>query len=187
MSRIGTQPIPLPKGVSVQVADGNLVTVKGPKGELFVQLDGGLGIEVGEEVLNVTRPNNDRHLRSQHGLARTLLNNSVVGVTNGHAKTLEIVGVGYRAALQGTTLTLNMGYSHPVVIPAIPGVTFQVLSDEKTRTQQIVVSGIDKAVVGQVAADIRKVRKPDPYKGKGIRYRGEVVRTKAGKRAGGKK
>lgn len=183
MSRIGRQPISVPGNVTVDVDAANLVKVKGPKGELAVAIDRRLTLEREDGKLMLTRPDNNRIARSQHGLARTLINNCVEGVTKGHSKVLDIVGVGYRAQLQGKDLLLNMGYSHPVVIPAVPGITFEVQSDDKARTQKIVVSGIDKALVGQVAADIRKVRKPDPYKGKGIRYAGEVIRLKAGKRA----
>ena len=126
-------------------------------------------------------------MRSQHGLARTLINNAILGVTQGHSKSLEVIGVGYRAQMQGKNLLLNMGYSHPVTVEAMPGITFEVAADDKTRSQRINVSGIDKVLVGQMAADIRKVRKPEPYKGKGIRYVGEVVKLKAGKRAAAKK
>lgn len=187
MSRIGTLPITVPNGVTVTVGALNEVAVKGPKGELKVNLDRDLKINPEGNTITIERPSNDRRFRSQHGLARTLVNNSVVGVTNGHTKTLEVIGVGYRAQLEGKNLLLNMGYSHPVRVEARPGITFEVAADEKTRTQQIKVSGIDKALVGQVAADIRKVRKPEPYKGKGIRYQGEVVKLKAGKRAAAKK
>lgn len=187
MSRIGRQPIIVPAGVTVTVAEGNLVTVKGPKGELVQPIATDLKIEQADGTLTVDRDTNDRHARSQHGLARTLLNNMVVGVTNGHMKTLEVQGVGYRAQMEGKGLLLNMGYSHPVRFAPVEGITFEVVADERARTQQIRVSGIDKALVGQLAADIRKVRKPDPYKGKGIRYQGEVIKLKAGKRAAAKK
>jgi large subunit ribosomal protein L6 len=187
MSRIGRLPITVPSGVTIDVAEGNNVKVKGPKGELSVALADSLTISQEDATLKVERPDNDRVNRSQHGLARTLLNNMIVGVTQGHTKALEVIGVGYRAQLEGRGLLLNMGYSHPVRIPAIDGITFEVASDDKSRTQVIRVSGINKAQVGQVAADIRKVRKPDPYKGKGIRYQGEVIKLKAGKRAAAKK
>ena len=188
MSRIGIRPIPVPAGVTVTVdATTNEVTVKGPKGELRQPIASVLTIAQNDGVLSVSRPDNDRIARSQHGLARTLLANMVDGVTKGHAKTLEIVGVGYRVSLQGKNLLMNMGYSHPVLIEAPEGITFEVKADEKTRTQQIIVSGIDKALVGQMAADVRKVRKPEPYKGKGVRYQGEVIKLKAGKRAAAKK
>lgn len=187
MSRIGLRPITVPGGVSIDVDANNVVTVKGPKGELKQEIARELEVKVEDGTLSVSRPNNQRRNRSQHGLARTLLDNMVTGVTKGHEKSLEIIGVGYRAQVEGRNLLLNMGYSHPVRVDAIEGVTFEVAQDEKTRVQRIKVSGIDKAQVGQVAADIRKVRKPEPYKGKGIRYQGEVVRLKAGKRAAAKK
>jgi len=188
MSRIGRAPIKLPAGVSVTVDEAtNVVTVKGPKGELQQPISRLLTVTQEDGKLEVSRPNNLREARSQHGLARTLVNNMVDGVTKGHTKTLEILGVGYRVQLEGKNLLLNMGYSHPVRVEAPAGISFEVKADEKTRAQQITVNGIDKAAVGQVAADIRKVRKPEPYKGKGIRYRGEVVKLKAGKRAAAKK
>ncbi|MFY9232904.1 MAG: 50S ribosomal protein L6 [Fimbriimonadaceae bacterium] len=187
MSRVGTLPISVPSGVSVDVQPGNAVSVKGPKGELSVQISGALKIAQEDSTLRIERPDNDRHNRSQHGLARTLINNMIVGVTQGHSKALEIIGVGYRVQPDGRGLVLNMGYSHPVKVDAVDGITFEIIAEEKSRTQVIRVSGIDKAKVGQVAADIRKVRKPDPYKGKGIRYQGEVIKLKAGKRAAAKK
>lgn len=169
------------------VGDRNFVTVKGPKGELSQPISPLLTITQEDGKLVVDRPSNEREARSQHGLARTLINNMVVGVTTGHAKVLEVSGVGYRAQLEGKGLLLNMGYSHPVRFAPVEGITFEVSADERNRSQQIRVSGIDKALVGQLAADIRKVRKPDPYKGKGIRYQGEVIKLKAGKRAAAKK
>lgn len=188
MSRIGKAPITVPAGVTITVDDAtNVVTVKGPKGELQQPISRLLTVKQEDGKLQLERPNNLREARSQHGLARTLLSNMVDGVTKGHVKTLEIIGVGYRVTLEGRNLLLNMGYSHPVRVEAAPGITFEVKADEKTRTQQVLVNGIDKQVVGQMAADIRKVRKPEPYKGKGIRYQGEVVRLKAGKRAAAKK
>ena len=188
MSRIGKSPIPVPAGVTVTLDEAtNIVTVKGPKGELTQPISRLLSLKQEEGKIQLERPNNLREARSQHGLARTLVNNMVEGVTKGHSKTLDILGVGYRVTLQGKNLLLNMGYSHPVEIEAPVGIEFTVKADEKTRTQQILVNGIDKAAVGQIAADIRKVRKPEPYKGKGIRYHGEVVKLKAGKRAAAKK
>ena len=187
MSRVGTQPITIPSGVTIDVSDTNAVTVRGPKGELHVQLAANLTVAQEDGTLSVSRPDNDRHSRSQHGLARTLINNCVVGVTQGHSKVLEVVGVGYRVVQAGDGLPLNMGFSHPINVDAVPGVLFELVAAEKSRVQQLRVSGIDKALVGQVAADIRKVRKPDPYKGKGIRYKGEVVKLKPGKRAAAKK
>ncbi len=188
MSRIGLRPIPVPSGVTVTLDEATkVVTVKGPKGELTQPISRLLSLKEENGVLQVERPNNLREARSQHGLARTLVANMVDGVTNGHKKTLEVIGVGYRAQVQGRNLLLNMGYSHPITVEAPAGITFEVKADEKTRAQQIIVSGIDKALVGQIAADVRKVRKPEPYKGKGIRYTGEVIRLKAGKRAAAKK
>lgn len=187
MSRIGFQPITVPNGVTVEADALNNVTVKGPKGTLQVAIARELTVKQEDGKLEVVRPNNLRRARSQHGLARTLIQNCIEGVTKGHAKALEIVGVGYRVQQQGKGLVLSMGFSHPVEVAPIEGISFELAADEKTRVQRIVVSGIDKALVGQVAADIRKVRKPEPYKGKGIRYVGEVVKLKAGKRAAAKK
>ncbi len=188
MSRIGRAPIPVPAGVTVSVDEAtNVVSVKGPKGELTQPISRLLTLKQEDGTLQLERPNNLREARSQHGLARTLVSNMVDGVTKGHTKVLEVVGVGYRATLEGKNLLLNMGYSHPVRIEAVPGITFEVKADERTRQQSITVSGIDKALVGQIAADVRKVRKPEPYKGKGIRYHGEIIRLKAGKRAAAKK
>ena len=176
MSRIGKSPIPVPGGVDVTIA-GSSVTVKGPKGTLSRQIPGGIEVSVDEGVLTCTRPNDERFHRAQHGLTRSLVNNMVVGVTDGFKKNLEIVGVGYRAEAQGpNALRLNLGFSHPVNVKAPEGITFEV-----PVPTQIVVNGIDKEVVGQVAADIRSIRKPEPYKGKGVRYAGERVLRKAGK------
>ena len=188
MSRIGFSPITVPSGVTVSVDKAtNEVTVKGPKGELKQAIARELTVNQEDGKIKVERPNNLRRARSQHGLARTLINNMVEGVTKGHSKTLEIIGVGYRAQLQGKNLQLNMGYSHPVVIQAVPGITFMIPPEERGKAQQITISGIDKALVGQITADIRKVRQPEPYKGKGIRYKGETIKLKAGKRAAAKK
>lgn len=187
MSRIGKLPITVPAGVTITVDADNRVTVKGPKGELKQDISRTLTINQEDGKVTIERPDNSYRNRGQHGLARTLINNMVVGVTNGHSKQLDIIGVGYRVAAQGKGLILNMGYSHQVPIAAVDGVEFELQIDDKARTQSIVVKGIDKAKVGQVAADIRKVRKPEPYKGKGIRYRGEVIKLKQGKRAAGKK
>lgn len=183
MSRIGKLPIPVPNGVTITVGDNNVVTVKGPKGELQVNVYKNLTVTQEDGNLELSRPDNDRINRSQHGLMRTLIANCIQGVTTGHTKLLDIIGVGYRVQPDGKGLVLAVGYSHPVKIDPIDGITFEIIADERARTQQIKVSGIDKATVGQVAADIRKVRKPEPYKGKGIRYHGEVVKLKAGKRA----
>lgn len=188
MSRIGIRPIEVPGNVTVSVAEAtNVVTVKGPKGELNFPVSRLLTVAQEEGKIQLSRPNNLREARSQHGLARTILANMVDGVTKGHSKQLDVIGVGYRAQMEGKNLLLNMGYSHPVRIAAPEGITLEVKADDKARTQSIIVSGIDKALVGQVAADIRKVRKPEPYKGKGIRYQGEVIKLKAGKRASAKK
>ena len=188
MSRIGIKPIEVPGNVTISVDDAtNNVTVKGPKGELNQVISRLLTVKQEDGKLNLERPNNLREARSQHGLARTLISNMVEGVTNGHKKQLDVIGVGYRATMEGRGLLLNMGYSHPVRVPAPEGVLLEVKADEKARTTSILVSGIDKALVGQVAADIRKVRKPEPNKGKGIRYQGEIVKLKAGKRASAKK
>jgi large subunit ribosomal protein L6 len=177
VSRIGKQPIPVPSGVDVKI-DGSTVTVKGPKGELTQTFTDVLAIELNDGQLVVTRPDDSRTARSLHGLTRTLLSNMVIGVSEGYSKNLEIVGVGYRAILKGSDLELQLGFSHPVVVTAEPGITFEV--PQPTR---ITVRGIDKQQVGQVAADIRKWRKPEPYKGKGVRYEGEYVRRKLGKAA----
>ena len=187
MSRIGLQPIQIPAGVEINVEADNRVTVKGPKGVLVQDVARELEVKIEDGTVTVARPNNSYRLRGQHGLARTLINNMVVGVTQGHSKQLDIVGVGYRVAADGKGLNFNMGYSHPVKVSPIEGINFTLTADEKTRVQRIKVDGIDKALVGQIAADIRKIRKPDAYKGKGIRYVGEVIRLKAGKRASAKK
>jgi large subunit ribosomal protein L6 len=176
MSRIGKAPITVPGGVDVAI-DGPSVTVKGPKGTLSRVVPGIITVRKEESQLLVERPNDERQSRSLHGLTRTLVSNMVVGVTDGFSKELEIIGVGYRAeALNPTTLRLALGFSHPVLMEAPEGITFEV----PTQTR-VIVRGIDKEVVGQVAANIRAVRKPEPYKGKGVRYLGEKVLRKAGK------
>ena len=176
MSRIGRKVIVVPAGVDVTVGEGNFVTVKGPKGTLTQKFSEAMTIALNGNVLTVTRPDDEKENRSLHGLTRTLLNNMVVGVTAGYSKTLEIVGVGYRANKQGNNLNLNLGYSHPVIFTEADGITF-ACPNENT----IVVSGIDKQKVGQIAADVRAKRPPEPYKGKGIKYQGERIRRKAGK------
>ena len=176
MSRIGKLPISVPGGVTITVDDGNTVTVKGPKGTLSEKISPDMEIEQDNGVLHVKRPSDDKRHRALHGLTRTLIHNMVVGVTEGFAKNLEIEGVGYRAQLQGSKLVLNMGYSHPVEFDAPEGITFEVPAPNR-----IVVKGASKQQVGQMAADIRAVREPEPYKGKGIRYAGEHVRRKEGK------
>ena len=176
MSRIGRSPITVPAGVEVKVSDANLVTVKGPKGTLQAQISPEITVDQEGSNLSVTRPTDTPKHRSLHGLARTLVNNMVVGVTDGYTKELEIRGVGYRAAKEGKKLVMNLGYSHQVIMDEIEGVSIDVPAQNR-----IIVSGIDKQKVGQFAADIRKKRKPEPYKGKGIRYLNEVVRQKEGK------
>ena len=175
MSRIGRLPIPVPSGVDVSI-DGSLVTVRGPKGALTHTVVEPISISREDGELLVTRPDDERDSRARHGLTRTLVNNMVVGVTQGYTKTMEIVGVGYRVTAKGSNLEFALGYSHPVPVDAPKGITFVVESPIKFR-----VEGIDKQQVGEVAANIRKLRKPDPYKGKGVRYAGEVVRRKVGK------
>jgi len=168
-------PITLPQGVDVQIA-GSHVTVKGPKGELSRDLDPDMRVEQKDSQLIVTRPSEQPRHRAMHGLTRTLVANMVTGVSNGFSKTLELQGVGYRAQMQGQNLVLAVGYSHPVNVPPPPGIEFEV-----EGTSKIVVRGINREHVGQAAADVRKIRPPEPYKGKGIRYTGEYVRRKAGK------
>lgn len=176
MSRIGRKPISIPSGVNVDVASGNVITIKGPKGELSYGAPESLGIELEDGTLIVSRPDDARENRSLHGLSRTLISNMVIGVTDGFRKNLEIQGVGYRAAMDGKDLVLNVGFSHPVRFQAPDGISYAL--DGQTKVS---VMGIDKQAVGEEAARIRRVRPPEPYKGKGIRYEGEVVRRKAGK------
>lgn len=180
MSRIGRSPITVPAGVTVKIED-NFVTVKGPKGELSRQINKDMILKQEADVITVERPSDEKNHRSMHGLSRTLINNMVVGVHTGYSKNLEIAGVGYRAAKAGNNLNLTMGFSHPVVIEPPTGITIDVPAPTK-----ITVSGANKEEVGAMAAKIRSVREPEPYKGKGIKYEGEIVRRKVGK-AGGKK
>jgi large subunit ribosomal protein L6 len=176
MSRIGKMPISVPAGVDVAI-DGQQVTVKGPKGTLSHTVAEPITVKRGDDgALSVARPDDERESRSLHGLSRTLIANMVTGVTSGYTKTLEIVGTGYRVQARGSNLEFALGYSHPVVVEAPEGITFRV----ETPTR-VAIEGIDKQKVGEVAANIRKLRKPDPYKGKGVRYQGEVIRRKAGK------
>ncbi len=176
MSRIGKAPIPVPSGVTVAIVDSS-VSVTGPKGSLSRDIPGAITVRADGDVLVVERPDDERQNRALHGLVRSLVNNMVVGVTDGFVKELEIVGVGYRATAQGPDhIELALGFSHPVHVEAPDGITFEVPSPTR-----IAVRGIDKEKVGQVAADIRKIRKPEPYKGKGVRYLGEHVQRKAGK------
>jgi large subunit ribosomal protein L6 len=175
MSRIGRLPIPVPSGVDVDI-EGRAVTVKGPKGSLEHMVAEPIAIEREDGTLLVTRPNDERGSRALHGLTRTLVANMITGVTQGYIKTLEIVGTGYRVTAKGSDLEFALGFSHPVVVRPPDGITFKV-----ERPTLFSVEGIDKQKVGEVAANIRKIRPPEPYKGKGVRYQGEVVRRKAGK------
>ena len=177
MSRVGKAPIPVPSGVDVTIS-GDEIVVKGPKGQLSRTVPGTVTVRQDGDTLLVERPDDERQSRALHGLVRSLVNNMVIGVSQEFAKELEIIGTGYRAALQGSTLDLSLGFSHPVTVDAPEGITFEV----PTPTR-VVVRGIDKEKVGQVAADIRAIRKPEPYKGKGVRYLGEHVARKAGKTA----
>ncbi|MCF0104162.1 MAG: 50S ribosomal protein L6 [Eggerthellaceae bacterium] len=177
MSRVGLMPIEIPSGVSVS-QDGNKVTVKGPKGEFSRDLHPMITVKVEGEKILCSRPDDSNEAKSLHGLTRSLVNNMVVGVTEGYSKKLEIVGIGYRAQVKGRDLEMQLGFSHPVLIKAPEGITFECPSQT-----EIIVNGIDKETVGQTAAVIRKWRKPEPYKGKGIRYEGEHVRRKLGKAA----
>lgn len=179
MSRIGKMPIAIPKDVTVKV-EGNVVSVKGPKGELSRTINSEITVEVADGVINVKRPSDEKEHKAMHGLSRTLIANMVAGVTQGFKKTLEIAGVGYRAAKAGSKLGLTLGFSHPLEIEPPQGITFEVPAPNK-----IIISGINKEAVGEFAAKIRSYREPEPYKGKGIKYEGEVVRRKVGK-AGGK-
>ena len=175
MSRIGRLPIDIPTGVSVSIA-GQDVTVKGPKGELALTIAAPIAATVEENQVLVTRPDDERTSRSLHGLTRTLIANQIIGVTTGYSKSLEVVGTGYRVAAKGSGVEFALGYSHPISVEPPAGITFTVEGNNK-----LTVNGIDKQAVGEVAANIRKLRKPEPYKGKGVRYAGEVVRRKAGK------
>ena len=175
MSRIGRMPIAVPAGVTVEIAENNHVTVKGPKGTLERALAPEMEIKLEDSVITVTRPNDLKRMRSLHGLTRTLLNNMIVGVTEGYKKELEVNGVGYKASKAGKVLTLNLGYSHPVEMTDPEGI------ESKVEGNKITVTGIDKEKVGQYAAEIRDKRRPEPYKGKGIKYADEVIRRKVGK------
>jgi large subunit ribosomal protein L6 len=175
MSRIGRLPIDIPAGVDVKI-DGQSVTVKGPKGELSLVVAAPIEVALQENQVLVTRPDDERESRSLHGLTRSLINNQIIGVTQGYSKGLEIVGTGYRVAQKGSGVEFALGFSHPVNVEPPAGISFSVEGNNK-----LTVTGIDKQAVGEVAANIRKIRKPEPYKGKGIRYAGEVVRRKAGK------
>ncbi|MDR1217775.1 MAG: 50S ribosomal protein L6 [Oscillospiraceae bacterium] len=176
MSRIGKTPITVPQGVTIEVAAGNAVKVKGPKGTLERTLNPEISINVDGQTVTVTRPGDEPRLRALHGLNRSLLNNMVVGVTEGYKKELDVNGVGYRAAKEGKKLVMNLGYSHQVVVEEANGITIDVPAPNK-----IIINGIDKQAVGQFAAEVRKKRPPEPYKGKGIKYADEVIRRKEGK------
>ena len=175
MSRIGRMPVPIPSGVDVTI-DGREVTVTGPKGKLSLEVAEPIEVSQNDGVITVTRPNDEGNVRALHGLSRSLVANMVTGVTEGYRKTLEIVGVGYRVQARGSNLEFSLGFSHPVTVSPPEGITLRV----ETPTR-LVVEGIDKQQVGEVAANIRKLRKPDPYKGKGLRYSGEHIRRKVGK------
>jgi len=175
MSRIGRLPIPVPAGVTVTI-DGQDVAVKGPKGELSLSVKSPIAVQLDEGQILVTRPDDERTSRSLHGLTRTLIANQIIGVTEGYSKSLEVVGTGYRVAAKGSSIEFALGYSHSITVEPPTGISFEVEGNNK-----VTVSGIDKQAVGEVAANIRKLRKPEPYKGKGVRYAGEVVRRKAGK------
>jgi len=178
MSRIGKLPVPVPAGVEVSVDAGNVVTVTGPKGTLTQKLDADLGVEIEGDTLTVTRPTDRPRHRALHGLSRSLIHNMIVGVTDGYEKRLEIVGVGYRFVAKGTDIDLSAGFSHPVILTPPDGIAFTVIAPN-----QMSISGIDKQMVGEQAAKIRALRPPEPYKGKGIKYQGEHIRRKVGKRA----
>jgi large subunit ribosomal protein L6 len=178
MSRIGRKPIPIPQGVKVQVAEGR-VSAEGPKGKLTQPVPGGISATLENNQIVLSRTGEDRRVRALHGLARALVANMVSGVKDGFERKLEIVGIGYRAQLQGRAIQLALGYSHPVVFPLPEGVTAEI--DKQTA---ITLRGADKAVLGETAARLRRLRKPDPYKGKGVKYAGEVIRRKVGKKAG---
>lgn len=186
MSRVGKSPISVPQGVNIDISKGNLVTVKGPKGTLTQQVDPDIQLSMEDSTLTLNRPTEQIRHRALHGLYRALVNNMVVGVTEGFVKELELVGVGYRAQSTGQLLELTLGFSHPIMfyIPSEVKVETKV---EKGKNPLIRLESIDKQLLGQIAAKLRSLRKPEPYKGKGVRYMGEIVRRKAGKTAGGKK
>ena len=176
MSRIGLKPINIPSGVEIKISDENFVEVKGPKGQLSEQINPDMEIKIEEGILTVARPTENKKHRSLHGLSRTLISNMIVGVTEGYSKTLEIEGTGYRAAKQGNKLVLTLGYSHPLELEDPKGIEVEVPAQNK-----IIVKGINKQQVGNYAANIRAYRKPEPYKGKGVKYAGEIIRRKVGK------
>lgn len=179
MSRIGRKPIAIPAGVTVSVDDANVVTVKGPKGTLSEKIHAGISVNVEGAEVNVTRPNDEKEMRSLHGLSRTLIYNMVVGVTEGYTKNLEVIGVGYRCEMKGKDLLMHLGYSHDVIVAAPEGISFAVPAD--SNGLKITITGANKQQVGQIAAVVRGKRPPEPYHGKGVRYAGEIVRSKSGK------
>lgn len=183
MSRVGKAPISVPSGVNIEVTKGNLVTVKGPKGTMSEQMDADLSIDLNDGVLSVTRPTDSKRHRSLHGLTRALLNNMVEGVSTGFNREMELVGVGYRVENKGQMLILTLGYSHPIYF-ILPNDVKVETKMEKGQTPRILLQSYDKQLIGQVCAKIRSFRKPEPYKGKGIRFVGEIIRRKAGKTAG---
>lgn len=183
MSRIGKLPINIPAGVTVTVSNDNVVTVKGPKGELTQQVDPLITVNVEGTVCHVTRPNDDKEARSKHGLYRALIQNMVTGVSEGYKKTLELVGVGYRVEAQGQILNFSLGYTHPIYLQLPAEVKVETKS-ERNQNPLVILESADKQLLGQVCAKIRSFRKPEPYKGKGIKFQGEVLRRKAGKSAG---
>lgn len=183
MSRIGKAPVVLPSGVTVQVENGNVLTVKGPKGELKQAIDRDITVEVVDNKVNFTRPTDQIRHRALHGLSRSLVNNMVKGVTTGYKKHMELVGVGYKASAQGNVLDLSLGFSHNIIFE-VPKELKVTAGQEKGENPKILLEGIDKQLIGQVAAKLRSLRKPEPYKGKGVKYVGEVIRRKAGKAAG---
>jgi large subunit ribosomal protein L6 len=182
MSRIGKLPVNIPAGVTISVNNG-VVTVKGPKGELKQEINPNITVEIEGNVCNVTRPNDEKENRAMHGLYRSLINNMVIGVSEGYKKTLELVGVGYRASNNGQVLELSLGYTHAIYLGLAPEIKVQTVS-ERNQNPLIVLESCDKQLLGQVCAKIRSFRKPEPYKGKGVKFQGEVVRRKAGKTAG---
>lgn len=183
MSRIGKNPVKITKGVNVTVGSDNVITVKGPKGELKQAIDPDIKIEVKEGVIELVRPTDQIRHKAMHGLYRSLIHNMVLGVTEGYTKTLELVGVGYKASNQGNLLDLSLGYSHNIIVE-IPKELTVATTLEKGKNPKVILSSVDKQLLGQVAAKIRSLRKPEPYKGKGVKFEGEVLRRKAGKAAG---
>ncbi len=182
MSRIGKLPVQIPAGVTVSVANG-VVTVKGPKGELKQEINPNITVTVEDNLCHVTRPNDEKENRAMHGLYRSLINNMVIGVSEGYKKTLELIGVGYRASSTGQILELSLGYTHPILLGLAPEVKVTTVT-ERNQAPLVILESCDKQLIGQVCAKIRSFRKPEPYKGKGVKFQGEVIRRKAGKTAG---